>query len=282
MDIEKKYKNAGHLRESNERISVSNEWKSLSEYLIFLRHKKAYLYASSFCNNKKKVLDYGCGNGYGSFLLAEHSLQVKAVDIYQEVISACQKKYKRSNLSFQIVKPGRIQFKDNFFDIVVSLQVIEHVHDVSAYLSELKRVLKKDGLLIITTPNRKYRLYPFQRPKNPYHLREYSLRQLKKQLCRYFKHVKILGICGDEEIYNIECKRVKKSVIYFFLPPILKSKLKLILYKLLGKESSIFPYKKSVIPIEKEVLDRYSLEDFTVLDENVEKSLDFLAIMKKN
>jgi 2-polyprenyl-3-methyl-5-hydroxy-6-metoxy-1,4-benzoquinol methylase len=48
--------------------------------------------------------------------------------------------------------------------------VMEHVHDVPGYLNELKRALKDDGVLIITTPNRKYRLYPFQRPINPYHL----------------------------------------------------------------------------------------------------------------
>ena len=271
-----------HLNDVGGRISAEIAWESLSRYLLFLRHKKAYLYARPFCKGKR-ILDYGCGNGYGSFLLAGTSLHVTAVDINPEIIRACQQKYQRPNLSFQLVEPGKTtNFPGSSFDVVVSFQVIEHVHDVTGYLNQLKQVLKDDGVLMITTPNRKHRLYPLQKPSNPYHLREYGLRQLREQLNSLFKHVTILGVSGSDEINAIEYKRVKKTLLKNFVPGSVKSWLKSSLFKFPGRKNSSPGETKSLVPLEEKILNKYSVDDYVILEEGVGKGLDFLSILRKN
>jgi 2-polyprenyl-3-methyl-5-hydroxy-6-metoxy-1,4-benzoquinol methylase len=255
------------------RISEKKEWTNLAHYLLFLRHKKAYLYASQYCEGKA-VLDYGCGNGYGSYLLSQISDNITAVDINKAVIETCKQNYQTDNLSFQVVEPEKKTFfKDASFDVVVSFQVIEHVYDVPGYLNELKRLLKDGGVLIITTPNRKYRLYPFQKPLNPYHVREYGLRQLKKELHSVFKNVKILGINGTGEINTIEYNRVKKSL----LKPFLRYPVKQLI-----RDNFLREKKKSAPKTKKEILSRYCVDDYLILEENVNKGLDFLSILRKH
>jgi 2-polyprenyl-3-methyl-5-hydroxy-6-metoxy-1,4-benzoquinol methylase len=271
------------LQELDGRISNQEEWTSLAYYLLFLRHMKAYLYAEQYCEGKI-VLDYGCGNGYGSFFLSKISHNITAVDINKAVIEMCKQNYQADNLSFQAVEPEKKTFfKDAYFDVVVSFQVIEHIYDVRGYLNEMKRVLKDDGVFIITTPNRKYRLYPFQKPLNPYHVREYGLRQLKKELHAVFKNAEILGVNGTDEINTIEYNRVKKTLIKAFVRPPFKRLIKTNFFKLFTNEdSSSREKKKSPAKIKKEILSRYSVDDYLILEENVNKGLDFLSILRKN
>jgi SAM-dependent methyltransferase len=270
------------LQELEGRISEKEEWTNLAYYLLFLRHKKAYLYAGQYCEGKA-VLDYGCGNGYGSSLLSKISYSIAAVDINKAVIEKCKQNYQADNLSFQVVEPEKKTFfKDASFDVVVSSQVMEHVHDVPGYLNELKRVLKDDGVLIITTPNRKYRLYPFQRPLNPYHVREYGLKQLRKELHPVFENLTIFGINGNEEVNRIEYKRVKKSLIKPFVPYPLRRWIKSNFLKLFTKENSSSKKKKSCANIKKEILNKYSIDDFFIIEEDVDESLDFLSILRKS
>jgi SAM-dependent methyltransferase len=270
------------LQELAGRISEKEEWTDLAYYLLFLRHKKAYLYAGQYCEGKT-VLDYGCGNGYGSFLLSQISHNITAVDINKEVIEKCKQNYQADNLWFQVVElEKKTPFKDASFDVVLSFQVMEHVHDVPGYLKELKRVLKDDGVLIITTPNRKYRLYPFQRPFNPCHVREYGVRQLKKELHPLFANVIIFGINGSEEVNSFEYKRVKKSLVKAFVPYPLRRWLKSNFLKLFTKENSASKEKKPRANIKKEILNKYSVDDFFIMEKNVKNSLDFLSVLRKN
>lgn len=265
-------------------VSEKREWKSIEEFLLFLKQKKAYQFVSEYCQDKY-VLDYGCGSGYGAALLSNYANEVISVDISGEVIDYCTRVYRLPNLSFQRIHPNcSLPFEDKFFDVIVSFQVIEHIPDVQSYLFELKRVLKDRGALFITTPNRKHRLLPFQKPWNPEHIREYSLRRLNGELMAVFKKVKILGVYGTDEINAIECKRVSQTPFraYIYQPGMRLLRVVLpasILSFLQSLKRKAFSRSKSVTgsALEFDWLGKYSLDDFTV-GYDVDKCLDFLAI----
>lgn len=265
------------------RVSEKKYWHSLEEYLLFLRHKKSYFSISQHCNDKI-VMDFGCGFGYGAFLLSGTSKKVIGVDIEQAIISQCIKKYKSKNLIFQLIESDKkIPYKDSFFDIVVSSQVIEHVKDVTSYLIELKRILKANGKLFIITPNRNHRLLPFQKPWNPNHMREYSLEELYKELNIIFDNVDILGIQGNEKINKIEYKRVRqtpfKAYILYPLKRLIIMSVGIDFYKSL--RNKIYFQKENKLFVKVELLKKYTLKNFFINKENLDTCLDYFAICQK-
>lgn len=263
------------------RVSEKKYWHSLEEYLLFLRHKKPYFFISQYCNDKV-VMDFGCGLGYGTFLLSGESKKIIGVDIEQAVISQCIKKYKSKNLIFQPIESDKkTPYEDSFFDIVVSSQVIKHVKDVNWYLIELKRILKANGKLFIITPNRNYRLLPFQKPWNPNHMREYSLGELHKELNIIFENVDILGIRGTEEINKIEYKRVRQTPFKAYVVPPLKRLIGIGFYKYLRNKVYFQKENKHKLFVKVELLKIYTLKNFFINKENLDTCLDYFAICQK-
>ena len=263
------------------RVSEKKYWRNLEEYLLFLRHKKTYFFVSQYCNDKV-VMDFGCGLGYGSFLLSGVSKKVIGVDIEQAIISQCIKKYKSKNLIFQLIKSNKkTPYIDSFFDIVVSSQVIEHIKDVTSYLIELKRILKANGKLFIITPNRNYRLLPFQKPWNPDHMREYSLEELHKELNIIFDNVDIFGIRGTEEINKIEIKRVRQTPFKAYVLHPLKRLIGIDFYIFLRNKVHFQKENKHKLFVKVELLKKYSLKNFFINKENLDTCLDYFAICKK-
>lgn len=89
--------------------------------------------------------------------------------------------------------------------------MIEHVTDVSAYLTEIRRVLSPTGWVMFTTPNRLLRLGPGESPWNRIHLREYDPHGLADDLGRVFPSVRVLGVRASPEAEAIEIARVQRA-----------------------------------------------------------------------
>ncbi|MFC1725343.1 class I SAM-dependent methyltransferase [candidate division KSB1 bacterium] len=262
-------------------VSEKNDWNSKEEYLLFLKQKKAYHIAKDYCGGKK-VLDYSCGSGYGTSLISKKADIIFGVDIDEEVIAYCKMKYIGHNITFQKIKKNNIiPFEDQYFDVIVSFQVIEHIPDVNKYLSEFKRVLKDNGSVFISTPNKKYRLLPFQKPWNLEHLREYDVNSFKKEIQSVFKNVNIMGISGTKEINEIEYNRVRQSPIRVYLISPMKKLLPDIIIKILLEMKKLFKKNITANPNENDFLTKYNINDFTVA-ENPDSCLDLLAICKKD
>lgn len=103
------------------------------------------------------VLDYGCGKGHIIGYFLRKGIQISGVDMSEEEVKIVDKKYKK-NSNFKGVKlfdGEKLPFSDNEFDLITCTECIEHVLDMhmSTFLSELYRVQKKDGVILITTPN---------------------------------------------------------------------------------------------------------------------------------
>jgi len=158
---------------------------------IELEHLHRYAFAREFVKGKD-VLDIACGEGYGSFLLADHAKSVIGVDISDEVIRHARNKYAISNLKFEQGDCLCIPIKDNSIDIVVSFETVEHHDQHDKMLSEIKRVLRPGGILVISTPERS-QMSKISQQRNEFHVKELSYSEFAGLLSRYFKHSIFFG-----------------------------------------------------------------------------------------
>lgn len=271
------------LKKDGERMIVSEYANSKEDYIIYLIHKVTYDYALQFVRDKI-VLDFGCGSGYGSASISDSCKHIIGIDISEDAIDYAKSNYRNERLTFQLVEDineKKLPFPDNSFDTVLSFQVVEHVENTDAYFSEIHRVLRPSGHLLIATPNRETRLFRFQKPWNQWHLTEYSTSDLSKTLHKYFKTVQILKIGGDAEIVRSELKRTKKLkflTLPFTLPflpeyfrikglSILKA-LNTIIHKFFHKTKNNIDYT-------------FHPEDIFEISENTNNVLDLIGIAKK-
>jgi GT2 family glycosyltransferase/SAM-dependent methyltransferase/peptidoglycan hydrolase CwlO-like protein len=171
---------------------------------IQYEHLHRYAYARQFVRDKK-VIDLACGEGYGSDLLAGEASYVLGIDIDQPTIAHAASRYKRDNLEFTIGSIIDIPVKGRGkFDVAVCFEAIEHITKHKKLLSEVKRVLRVDGLLIISTPNKTvYTDAPDYH--NPFHLKELYLDQFEALLRQYFENVQVLGqrVYAGSDIWDI-------------------------------------------------------------------------------
>lgn len=209
------------LEPTGERMIVDEYQATAEDRLIYHLHVETYAFAEAFTVGKT-VLDCGCGSGYGSAMIARNALRVTGVDVADDAVAYANMRFGTDNLQFQQVNPdGALPFDDASFDVALSFQVFEHVADEQHYLREIARVLKPGGTLLLVTPDRSTRLFPFQQPWNRWHLREYSEASLSQQLARVFADVRMLKMTGPEEIIGIElrrCRRLKWLSLPFTLP----------------------------------------------------------------
>lgn len=175
--------------------------ESSSDNPIFQRHLFAYEQAIPFI--KGHVLEVGCGTGYGMKVLAPFAETYTAIDKFDAPTEL------PPNATFQQCNLPPLPFSDACFETVVSFQVIEHIEDDEAYIAEIARVLKPNGVALLTTPNIKMSL-----TRNPWHVREYTAAQLSALTHRHFASVTMKGIWGKEKAMAYY-EENKKSVAKF-------------------------------------------------------------------
>ncbi|MDD4983824.1 MAG: class I SAM-dependent methyltransferase [Candidatus ainarchaeum sp.] len=102
-----------------------------------------------------KILDFGCGVGITSALIAKknHNSKVIGIDINPDAIKIAKNTFNLPNLSFEVIPKGKISINKKDFDCVLFLEVIEHVPNPVAFLDTFKSQLNKKGVLVISTPN---------------------------------------------------------------------------------------------------------------------------------
>jgi SAM-dependent methyltransferase len=154
-------------------IPAENYW--------FRRHEAAYAYVAGLVADAE-VLEIGCGEGYGTALLAAASRSVvgadyDAVTIAHAAAAYPQARFVRANLA-------ALPFPDRAFDAVVTLQVIEHVWNHREFVGECRRVLRPGGLLVVSTPNRLTFSPGLDSPVNPFHTKEFTAEELCALLAR--------------------------------------------------------------------------------------------------
>lgn len=259
------------------------KWDSIEQYLEYVRSLAAYvLFAKQFVDDRK-VLEIGCGTGYGANELGSCASSIIALDISRERILYCQAKYRKSNVSFLEGNGLALPFETGTFDVVMSFQVIEHIEPklTLEYLKEIRRVLRSGGIFICSTPNKKIRLLPLQKPWNPEHKKEYSLGELKYLLNKVFEEVKIYGLCGSDEIQAIERNRVKQNPFEVYIVAPLSQMLKRLLpFPLLVRLRKHFITKRinGKAMRGEDFVNKFSLNDFKIDPTCPKNSLDLYGI----
>jgi len=152
-------------------------------------HVARYTFAARLARGKR-VLDAGCGAGYGSAELAQAADSVIGVDRAPEAIGFARANYALPNLRFEQASCEALPHPGGSFDLVVAFEVIEHLYNWREFLLEARRVLAPAGQLIISTPNKLY--YTESRGPtgaNPFHVHEFDFEEFQSELQGVFAHV---------------------------------------------------------------------------------------------
>lgn len=163
-------------------------WMEVGE--VHYNHLHRYLFAAQYCKNKR-VLDLGCGEGYGSNILSKYANEVVGVDIDESTIAHARAKYDDSKIKFIQGSVLEVPLGDHEFDIVVSFEVLEHIEEHDTYIAEIKRLLKPNGVFFVSTPNKL--VYTDPNAINPFHKKELNWDEFVGLMSMNFSSCKYLG-----------------------------------------------------------------------------------------
>jgi SAM-dependent methyltransferase len=150
-------------------------------------HWARYKFAEPLVHGKR-VVDVGSGVAYGSAYLAESAQRVVALDASWEALGDARENFAHSRLSVLQGDCGQLPFHDSSVDVVVAFEVIEHLDDWQALISEAARVLVPHGQFVVSTPNRVYSAESRAEP-NPFHTHEFEHDEFREELGRHFPHI---------------------------------------------------------------------------------------------
>jgi 2-polyprenyl-3-methyl-5-hydroxy-6-metoxy-1,4-benzoquinol methylase len=162
---------------------------------LWLEHDSRFRFASNLLEGKT-VIDCACGSGDGTNIFSKKAASIRAFDLAEEALQEARKKCTSPNVNFTLASATSLPLPNEFADVYISLETIEHIPQDKEFLDEVSRVLKKGGTFICSTPNRKV-TNPgktiFDKPANVFHIREYTEAEFTELLGRYFKNIEIHG-----------------------------------------------------------------------------------------
>ena len=182
---------------------------------MLLEHLERYNFASNYIKNKT-VLELGCGNGYGTHLLMKKGAKkIIGIDLDPKAITFANNNYSNKNIQYRSGDAETIRLPDSSIDIVVSFETIEHVPNPKKMVQTVQKVLKQDGIFIVSTPNIQTSFMD-----NPFHLKEFTPKELR-DLLQNFSSIQWYG---QRKVHTLLITLYKK--LYPILPKKLRSFLK--------------------------------------------------------
>jgi len=159
---------------------------------LWAEHMARYAFVSRFAS-AKRVLDAGCGTGYGCVELARTASMVTGIDIGSDGLAYACLNCAAPQVRYVQASATAMPFNAGSFDLITAFEVIEHLRDWPDLLKESRRVLDSQGSLLVSTPNRLY--YAESRSlngPNPYHVHEFEFEEFRSALLEVFPRVRIL------------------------------------------------------------------------------------------
>lgn len=161
-------------------------------------HRARYAFARSSLGGRRIVLDVACGTGIGADLIATPGRVVLGTDLSQEAVHQARR---RRIAGYHVFRSDGTQLplKDDSVDAILSFETVEHICDDVAFVQELRRVLRNDGILVLSTPNAVVTQPVNGVPGNPFHIREYRPDELQRLLQPCFGQVSLFGQRTSDE-----------------------------------------------------------------------------------
>lgn len=241
----------------------------------FMQGFFAYVFARPYAVGRR-VLDAGCGEGYGADYLAGVARWVVGVDLDAACVQAARRRYTRPNLVFASMDLCRLGFATGSMDLVVSFAVIEHVEDYEAYLRELARVTHPNGVAILEALNRQTPI-----SLDPWHYKEFNAAELRTALRAFFEDVELWGMVGKTPravAYRQKRERVIRWIVRLGglqLRRRLSRSAYLRLYLAAQKAMRVWLWKRHLRG------QGLTTEDFTVTQEGIERAWSFFAVCRR-
>lgn len=163
--------------------------RDASDNFVYQRSVLAYHEAAKHISGE--VLEIGTGSGYGIDIIAPHAKRFVTLDKHMPEWAH----ELPDNVEFRQTSVPPLPYESNSFDYVITFQVIEHIKNDIEFVREIHRVLRPGGRLILTTPNA-----PMSLTRNPWHVREYRIDELKNLLEAFFPHIEALCVTGNERV----------------------------------------------------------------------------------
>lgn len=246
------------MRAQDEQKKVSFRVKPEPHNTQFMEAMAVYRFAGTLLK-EKKVLDAGCGFGYGANYLAGLAAEVVGVDYDAEAILWARKHYHGDNLSFLKCDLAQLNLSDGYFETICLFEVIHQLSDPVGLLRALAGVLKPGGLFLISTRQR--------RGSGPAisasHLHVYTLEELMQLLLDSgLKDLRLYGIARPHEVYELENKLQHWRKFDPFS-----------LRKILPRQVISF--------FSRVISGGISQENFKISQDNIEQSAGLLAVCRK-
>ena len=159
---------------------------------LWAEHLSRYAFAARWASGAR-VLDIGCGTGYGTAELAGHARTAVGIDLSPEATAHARSAYPLSNICFVPASATALPFADDSFHLITAFEVIEHLDDWRALLCEARRLLHANGAFLVSTPNKAY--YTESRGDtgpNPFHTHEFEFAEFQAALAEFFPHSAVL------------------------------------------------------------------------------------------
>ncbi len=249
--------------------------KDEANNVIYQRCQYAYEWCIPIITGKK-VLDTGCGLGYGAAYMAQHANEITGIDYDAETIENNKKEYASiKNISFVQGSIPPLPFPDNSFDVVTSFQFIEHIHLRKEFTKECLRVVKPGGKVLITTPNIKRSL-----ARNPFHIHEYTFDEMNKEVSLFTNQFELLGLNANERVrkYYEENGKFVRMILKFDI---------LGLHKILPAKILFVPYNWITSLMRNKLKEQISqtsdisTKDFFLQKNNLDDCWDIFVVAEK-
>lgn len=170
------------------------------------RREAVYRWFAQRCvqTGATRVLDAGCGDGFGAAILAAAGLEVTAIDVDPDVIRAAARTYRFGRIAFKVSDATRCDEPQHSFDAIIAACLVEHLPDAQQLMGEARRLLRAGGTIAVATPNRIVASPGRTRPIAGERVWEYTPDELRSLMAWRFPAVRMLGVFHGPRLRVVE------------------------------------------------------------------------------